>query len=451
AVLDAHMDSAAARCACPTIRLDAGDMLQGTLLSMADRGRTVLEAYRRLGLAAAAVGNHELDWGQDTLRARIAESSFPWLSANIVDSATGRRVPWVRSHVVVRAGELRVGIVGYVTRDTKRAVRAGNTSGLAITHGAAAIRDVLDSVRAQRPDVVILLAHEGGACQGTSCRGEIFELAEELGAGAVDVIVSGHSHTVIADEAGAIPIVQAGSNARGIGVVDLVRRPEGGYRAHVRVVRADAAEVTPDRELAALVEQAAKRNAKLAGREVARLRVAMRRDRGEHALGNFIADAYRNVTRADVAILNRGGVRADLDAGIVTYGELFAVSPFGDRLLTFELTGAELRGLLERAVEEAPPGGYFFSGVTLRYDRRRPRGERIVEARLADGKKLEGKRRYRLAASDYVAANRETALRLFERRHADAGVTDLEALERWFRRLPQPVDPPGTGRVRIEP
>jgi 2',3'-cyclic-nucleotide 2'-phosphodiesterase (5'-nucleotidase family) len=452
AVLDAHMDSLAAECRCPTLRLDAGDALQGTLLSMADHGRTVLEAYRRMGIAAAAVGNHELDWGQDTLRARIRESGFPWLAANVVDSATGRRVPWIRSHAVVQAGELRVGVVGYVTRHTKRAVRAPHTAGLAIRHGAAALRDVLDSLRAARPDVVVLLAHEGGSCEGTSCRGDVFELAEELGRGAVDVIVSGHSHTVIADAAGAIPIVQAGSNARGVGVADVLVGPDGARRVEVRVVRADEAAVTPDSALAALVGQAARRHAAVASRVVGRLRVPMRRARGaESALGNFVADAYRVLARADVALVNRGGIRADLDAGPVTYAELFAVSPFGNRLLLLELTGAELEGLLERAAAEAPPGGYFYSGVALRYDPRRPRGERLAELRLGDGRKLDRKRTYRLVASDYVADNRETELRLFDRPRTDAGLDDLEALERWVRRQPQPIDPPPTGRLQVVP
>ncbi|MCU0621241.1 MAG: 5'-nucleotidase C-terminal domain-containing protein, partial [Gemmatimonadales bacterium] len=122
AVLDAVMDSAARQCRCPTLRLDAGDALQGSLGSTLDHGRTALQALGLLGVAAGAVGNHELDWGADTLRARLRESPYPWLAANLVDSATGARVPWVRSHVVVTAGGLRVGLVGYVTRHLKRVV-----------------------------------------------------------------------------------------------------------------------------------------------------------------------------------------------------------------------------------------------------------------------------------------------------------------------------------------
>lgn len=449
AVLDAIMDSATVRCHCATLRLDAGDMLQGTLASTLDHGRTMLAAAKAMGVAVAAVGNHEFDWGQDTLRARLRESPFPWVSANLFDSATGRRVPWVASHRMLEVGGLRVAVVGYVTKSFKRVIKAENTSGLLVKSGAAAIRDVLDSVRALRPDVVILLAHEGGSCDGRSCRGEIFELAEELGSGAVDLIVSGHSHTRIADDAGSIPVVQARSNGRAVAMADFVRKPGGGWTVTVQVVPATGEGVTPDAALSALVEQAHARSAKQIDRVVARLRAPMKRAPGEHALGDFVADAQRNLTRADVAIMNNGGVRADLAAGPITYGRLFAVMPFDNRVVVLQVTGAQLREVLEYALRNGAPSIHV-SGMTVRYDPRRPAGERVREVRLGDGKKLVDDRRYRLAVNDFMVTGGDGFTMLADKPRLSSGAVLLDVLELYARRLPQPIEPPVVGRFQVD-
>jgi 2',3'-cyclic-nucleotide 2'-phosphodiesterase (5'-nucleotidase family) len=449
AVLDAIMDSAGARCRCPTLRLDAGDMLQGTLASTLDHGSTMLAAVKGMGVAVAALGNHELDWGQDTLRARLKESPFPWVSANLFDSATGRRVPWVASHRVVTVGGLRVAVVGYMTRYFKRVIRAEHTSGLEVRAGVAAIRDVLDSVRAQRPDVVILLAHEGGSCDGRSCRGEIFELAEELGPGGVDLIVSGHSHTRIADDAGSIPVMQARSNGRAVAIADFVRTPGGGWKVAVQVVPSTPDGVTPDAALTALVEQAHRRSAKQIDRVVARLRAPMKRAPGEHALGNFVADAQRNVTRADVAIMNNGGVRADLAPGPVTFGQLFAVMPFDNRVMVLELTGAQLREVFEAALRNGMPAAHV-SGVTVRYDPRRPTGERVREVRFTDGKRLDDDRRYRLAVNDFMVTGGDGFGMFADKKRLAGGAVLIDVLELYARRLPQPIEPPAVGRFQVD-
>jgi 2',3'-cyclic-nucleotide 2'-phosphodiesterase (5'-nucleotidase family) len=447
AVLDAIMDSATARCRCATLRLDAGDMLQGTLASTLDHGSTMLAAAKGMGVAVAALGNHEFDWGQDTLRARLGQSPFPWVTANLFDSATGRRVPWVASHRFVTVGGLRVAVVGYMTKHFKRVIKAEHTHGLQVRAGAAAIRDVLDSVRAARPDVVILLAHEGGSCDGRSCRGEIFELAEELGPGGVDLIVSGHSHTRIADDAGSIPVMQARSSGRAVGIADFVRKPGGGWQVAVQVVQAVPDGVTPDAALSTLAEQAHQRSAKQIDRVVARLRAPMQRAPGEHALGNFVADAQRNVTRADLALMNSGGIRADLAAGAVTFGELFAVMPFDNKVVVLELTGAQLREVLEAALRNGRPSAHV-AGATVRYDPRRPAGERVREVRLTGGKTLDDGRRYRLAVNDFMLTGGDGFTMLADKPRIATGGELIDVLELYARRLPQPIEPPAVGRFQ---
>ena len=218
AVLAATMDSLEARCGCATVRVDAGDEMQGTLISNLRYGVPVVEALDRLGLQAAAVGNHDLDWTIDTLRARMAEARYPWLVANLVDSASGRRPDWAIPSTVVKAGGLRVGLIGYLTPGTKSMVKAANLAGIRIDSGAAALREPLAALRAEHPDAIVLLAHAGAVCDSAACTGEILDLVRELGPGAVDAVVAGHTHRTMALDVSGVPLVEAGSSGLAVGV-----------------------------------------------------------------------------------------------------------------------------------------------------------------------------------------------------------------------------------------
>ena len=443
ATVDAVMDSATAQCRCPTIRLDAGDELQGTLESNLLYGRQTIQAMNQMKIAAAVIGNHELDWGIDTLRARMSESKYPWLAANLVDSATGRRPDWARPWIMLQVDSLRVAIIGYMAAGTKSMVRAGNTAGLNWRGGLASIADVLDEVKAKRPSVTILLAHEGGFCEQSGCSGEIFDLAKELPAGSVDLIVAGHTHARLATEVNGIPIVQARSSGTAIGVTDLVRRADGGFRGHVDVRTTFADEVTPDSSLGELTYQIRKQTAPLAGRQVATLAAPLTKESedGQYPLGVFVADAQRNLMRADVSVMNNTGIRASLPSGVVTYENLYALQPFGNRIVVLFLTGQEVRQVVEHVLETGVPTAHM-SGITVTWDSARPGGQRVTEVTLPGKKKLRDKDTYRLAVNDFLATGGSGYTMLVGKPQQQESMGDIEVIELYLRRLAQPVRAP---------
>jgi 2',3'-cyclic-nucleotide 2'-phosphodiesterase (5'-nucleotidase family) len=450
AALKAAMDSLARACACPTLRLDAGDELQGTLLSNASAGRATVDVLNRLGLDAAAVGNHDLDWSVDTLRRRMAEARYPWLAANIADSASGARPGWAVPWRVLQMGGLRVGVVGYITSETKSIVRADRVAGLRFGDGALALHAPLRELGAEHPDVTILLAHAGAVCDGAVCQGEIMRLAESLDPGSVDLIVAGHTHRLVEARAGGVPIVEAGSNGEAIAVADLVRTPAGGrvFRTRVQEIPADAG--PGDAAVAALVARYQERVDSLAARVVARLKFPL--PRSDARLGRLVAEANRNAVRADVGLVNAGGIRADLPAGPVTYGALFEVEPFQNALVTLTLTGAELRETLEQAVQGAGRPTLELAGALVRYDPTRPPGRRIQAIRLQGGRKLSARDRYRVALPDFLARGGDGFARLAAIPADPSGVLDVDALREFLGRLPQPVEvAPGSGFVSTRP
>ena len=449
---------------CATILLDGGDMFQGTPASNLAYGRPVTELYDSLGYAAAALGNHEFDWGQDTLRARMRGARYAILGANVRDTA-GRDVPWVRDDTLVTRGPFRVGIVGVSTVETARVTRSSNVVGLRFVDPAPIVDERARALRARGADFVVVVAHAGAFCNGapggppTSCDGEIVDLARRLRE-PVDAIVSGHTHSLVDVVVRDVPIVQARSSGRAIAVLDVSPRsartgvipasacaPARGAtcsRAEVRDVLSDSTRGADD--IAALVQASLQRVAPIVSREVGTVAEAMPRVAGaEYALGNLIADSQRAATRADIAVMNNGGIRADLRAGPVNYGSLFEILPFDNVLYRVTAPGAAVRAYLERLVEKGPPDMHA-SGVRVTYDLGRPAGQRITSAEVG-GAPLRDDRTYTVAMNSFMATG-DYGLPLTERASSSepTGVSDLDALVRYVTSLRGPIRPPADAR-----
>ena len=170
---------------------------------------------------------------------------------------------------------------------------------------------------------VIVLAHEGAICDSGACHGDIIDLARQLDSGSVDLIVAGHTHRRVDTRVNGIPIVEAASSARDVAVADFIRSGGRCCTVRTRVIDAYADQVGTDTAVAHLVSRAQGRVDSLTRRPVATLRYALARTGDEYPLGHLIADAQLNEGRGDVSIMNNGGIRADLPAGTVTYGDLF--------------------------------------------------------------------------------------------------------------------------------
>ena len=442
--LKAVMDRAEAECACPTFRLDGGDQMQGSLASNLNYGAAVIRAFNVLGIDAAAVGNHELDWGVDTLRARQRESSYPWLAANVVERATGRHPNWATPYVVLEIGGVRVGVVGYLTAYTPRTLVSEATAPFEFRRGVQGVRQALRVVRAARPDFTVIVAHAGGECRDGRCGGEMVEVAQGLDSAGVDLIVSGHTHAPTYDVVHGIPILRAGSNGRGVGVVDLYRLPNGERRFRVRVDTLYADGVPHDPALETVIAPYLAQADSLAHQRVAVLRDPLERRGDEYGLGRLVADAIRHAAESDLAFTNRGGIRRDLPGGPVTYGELFEVLPFGNVVYRLTVSGRELRAILTRAADD---NEHMFSGIRIQHDPSRREGSRLVAVELENGRPIVDDDRYTIGLPDFLARGGGGWTMLERLPTENLDVTMLEALVAHLGSLPQPVVAPDDQRM----
>ena len=447
--LIAAIEAARAECrppSCASVWLDGGDQFQGTPASNLARGRPVVELFNRWNLAASALGNHEFDWGLDTLRALLRDTRYAMLAANMLDS-TGRDVPWVPDDTLITTGDIRVGVIGVLTRETPRVTRPSITGGFRFVDPVPIIEARTRALRQRGADVVVVVAHAGGSC-GTgaapACEGEIMDIASRL-TERVDAIVAGHTHRSMVARVGSTAITQAFSRGTAIGVIDI---PLGGAagpsRLSLRNVRPDSIGPVPEvqagvtRIVSALEERFSVRIGEAAE--------TMRRG-SDGTLGNLIADAQRMVGEGDVALMNRGGVRADLPAGPITIGRVFEIAPFENALMRLTMRGSALRAYLEGVVD-VRGAGIHLSGISLEVDSTRAAGQRIVRATMADGSALDTAKTYRLILLDFLVEGGDGLGVTEGARSVEAtGILDREALERYLRAAPQPVRAPRDTRI----
>ncbi|HYO78877.1 MAG TPA: 5'-nucleotidase C-terminal domain-containing protein, partial [Thermoanaerobaculia bacterium] len=438
--------------------VDSGDMFQGTLESNMFEGEAVIRGYNVLGYSAAAVGNHEFDFGPvgpeaiprtadddglGALKRNAGIATFPLLSANMIEKATGRTPAWAERYTMVRVGGARIGIIGLSTPDTPNVTMGINVATLDFTDPIPATLQAARELRSKGADAIIVVAHIGGRCTKMdephaleSCdrSAEAMQFLETLPAGTIDAFFAGHTHANMAHYVNGVPTVQGLAMSREFSTVELwidteqnkVAKSE--IRPHTMICSFvyegtnhcdprtapkgtrlvprtfEGRTIQPDARVAAALDPylrrvAAKRDEKLGIRAG---ELFVRNYSFESPLGNLIADALRRSTGADVALMNSGGIRSELPRGDLTYGDLFAVSPFDNYPAMVIMTGAQLIEVLRNTTTGAR-GIMQVSGVKYTYDASKKGLERFVSATLDDGRPIEPEKLYSVIMPDFIA------------------------------------------------
>jgi 5'-nucleotidase len=432
AILASHVQTLREEFGDRLVLLDAGDEFQGSIESNREEGAPMVRLFNQLGMQGAAVGNHEFDFGPigpegtegdklGALKQRLKEAKYPYLSANLIEKATGKTPAWENlfTRTMLKAGRLKVGVLGLSTLSTPVTTRPDNITSLAFTELKQATEREAQALRAAGADLVVVTAHVGLKCypgkgpQHSTFRKEsdpqgpceekeeATELLQALKPGTIDAFVSGHTHQVVHHWVNGVPVIQAGTRNLYFNLIYLTfdtktgkllsdrTRIEGpvpicplvfdnqkdcnGDRPapkqgrgelvapyfHGRKIKPDSA--TEDL-LAPVFEATAREKKRIVGhaaREIVHVRET------ESPLGNLIADAIRKQAGTDIALMNPGGVRANWDEGDITYEELFRVLPFDNFVAVLDVTGRELKNILRTAYAGAR-GLFPVSGLALK-------------------------------------------------------------------------------------
>lgn len=441
ATLAAYFDHEAAGFDGATIILDGGDVMQGTPISNLTRGRSTVRTFNAAGYSAAAIGNHEFDWGLRVLRERMRDAKFAWLAANIFIAGTNRQPAWSRPTAMITIDGVKVGLIGLATEETPHVTKGSNVEGFEFRSGSAALNRWVPELRRQGADFVIAVAHSGAVCNNTftQCDGEIVKWARETSA-KPDLIVAGHTHRMVKWIENGIPIIEAGSYTQRYGVADLTR---DSATTHVWIHAFPvpfADRVTPDSSVQRIVAAAQREIGPQVNRVIATLADTLRRDGNDGPIGHLLADAWRAATGAQIAFMNNGGIRTnELPAGPVTWGMLYSLQPFENRMTRLTMTGAQIRSVLERALRGGNPDVHV-SGITVVYNPSNPEGRRVERIALTDGTVVEDGKSYAVGVPDFLAGRGDGYDAFAEAsRRVDIDKTDLDALIEYLQNQPQPV------------
>ncbi|MFA6540860.1 MAG: bifunctional UDP-sugar hydrolase/5'-nucleotidase [Bacteroidota bacterium] len=400
-----------------TLKLNAGDDFQGSPISSITKGESQIQLLNLLHPDAMALGNHEFDYGSGSLRQKIAKTTFPVISANLLDVETSR--PFAGTYIVRQIGKIKAAIVGLMTPDLKSLSLPENVRSVEVESPIETINRIVPELKRQGVDLIIALTHEGVD--------EDSILA--LHAPDVDIIVGGHSHTPLfrPKVVNGIYITQAGSRGRWLGKIDVTidTVKDTILTFQSRLIECRTNEIKED----SVVSAKALEFEQLVNKSLSKIIGVLKTDwsrtyQGESNIGDWIADAMKAYAKTDIAFQNSGGIRKDLLAGNITIRDIWEISPFGNTLVSFTVSGGVLREMLQFHI--AASNDYCqSSGLTVVY--RIVDGKRMIHNIKVNGKLLDPAKQYSIVTNNYVAAQSQ---KYFGVTLDEKAVTQLNAIDR---------------------
>ncbi len=387
-----------------TLLIDAGDALQGDNLVTLSKGEEGTRVLNGLKYDAMAVGNHEFDYGSAQTVKLQGLLNFPMLASN-VKTADGKLL--LDDYKIFTVDGIKVGVFGVTTPETTYKTHPDNVAGITFADIYKTSEQMVKTLKAEGAQVIIAAAHLGDEGDFTSAT-----LATKVAG--IDLILDGHSHSTY--EAGKVVnntlIVSAGEKTKNIGHVELTLTNGALTDKTAKLFTKDLSKTTSaDPDMTELVYAINKINSKTTSQVVATSPVLLVGEKavvraGESNLGNLITEALLDISKADIAFTNGGGIRASIDVGPVTKGEVLTVLPYGNTVRVIEVTGADILAALEVGVDTYPVAKGAFphvAGMTVTFDASKAAKSRIVDVKIG-GVALDKAKTYKMATNDFIVA-----------------------------------------------
>jgi 2',3'-cyclic-nucleotide 2'-phosphodiesterase (5'-nucleotidase family) len=398
--------------------LSGGDMWTGPAISSWFRGVPAVQVANAMGYDAAAIGNHEFDFGLETMRANSTAAGFPFLSANTVSVRTGKPPDFARPYLIRKVSGVRVAIIGLTTANTARIVVPKNVEGLIFTGYAEALRRSVAQARAEGAELVVVIAH---VCP-TELR-TLIPVASEL---SIPLLGGGHCHSdlPVNFEQNDVRVIGAEPHWQGFVQADVTFDTAAGkvLKTEAELVAVEyplgASPFEPDPAVEAIVAEWSAKANKALGEVIGYSQTGIERD---WPLFNLFVDAWLwSYPKADIAISNFGGFREAIHPGEITRADIITSWPFENVLIDVELTGKQVADNLLCC-------GGAVAGFTYRRA-----GGRLI-AKLKDGRDLDPGATYRVLVNSFMYAGGDNYL--FAKQNPDGydtGIHDRDPVIQWI-------------------
>ncbi|WP_304586470.1 bifunctional metallophosphatase/5'-nucleotidase [Cytobacillus firmus] len=329
-----------------------------------------------------------------------------------------------------------------------------SVKGLTFTDEAEAINKYTRELKKQGIRAIVVLAHVPGKSnqKGELATGQLIELAHQVD-DEVDIMFGGHSHAYLNSVVDGKLLVQAYSYGTAFSDVDIEIDPRTKdiVRKNAEIVNVFQENIQPASDITRMIERYERKVEPAVNRYIGTAAIpitAARNRSGESALGNLIADSERAAMTTDFAFINPGGIRADIDAGRITWGNLYFALPFSNQLVKMHLTGTQIRDVLNQQWQPNITRILQISGLTYTWDDRRPIGEKVKDIYLMDGIKLEPDKTYSVTVNTYLANGGDNFTVFLNGINRVTGPNDIDALERYIQQLPQSFSYAIDGRIK---
>ena len=395
-----------------SLLVDAGDTLHGLPFATLNKGADIVNLMKLAGYDLMAPGNHDFNYGQDRLLelaglAAEGENEFNIISANVLKDGK----PTLLANKIKEINGVKVGFFGLTSPETVYKTNPNNVIGLEFADPIEIAKQQVESLKAQGADIIIALAHIGTDKSSDVQSTMIAEAVQDI-----DVIIDGHSHSKYEngyEAANGTLIVSTGEYEGNVGKLTLIVDRETNKidsKSAELINKTSALAYTPDsvvtEAIKAIDAEQSKELSVVVGNSLVLLDGARENNRAhETNLGNLVTDAMLYETGAEIAITNGGGIRATIDIGEITKGEIINVLPFGNFIVTKYLTGTQIKAVLEHGVSVYPAlnGGFTqVAGISYIFDETKPAGERVASITI-NGKALEMDKKYLVATNDFLA------------------------------------------------
>lgn len=464
----AALSSAAKKEKNPVLFMDGGDWFQGTPEGNMTRGMASITMMNKLGYAASSLGNHEYDFGEDSLKTILASAKFPIVDANIYLKNGATRVTYTKPYAVVNVDGLKIGVIGAITPQTKTAVLPAFVKHINFTAPAQEIAMTLPELKKLGVNAVVALVHDGAAEGSYRVDGSKWQpskkdieegniaIARAAGKGEIAVVFGGHAHTTInpgyTDPETGTMFVESGSNLYGASRVEMTFDDKTGKLTGVseKFVELWIDETGEDPEVLAVFKPIQDTVGVEMNKQIGETSGDLWRfKKGETALdspiGNYVADVMRAAGKADIAIHNTHGIRADIPAGKLTNRSVYQALPFENTLINVDLKGSQVLELVRDGIR-ADSSILQVSGIAVVFSVN-DKGAVTDVSITCGGKPLDMDKVYKVSTNNYLAGGgtggkvflsgkntQDTMLSI-----RDAVVSDVKEHKS--------ITPPATGRI----
>ncbi|WHY85715.1 bifunctional 2',3'-cyclic-nucleotide 2'-phosphodiesterase/3'-nucleotidase [Neobacillus novalis] len=453
-----------------TLKVHAGDAVGASRpVSALMQEEPTIRFLNELGFDVGTVGNHEFDQGITEMMRLInggshpktvdkygpfEGASFPYTVANVVDEKTNELI--LPPYVIKEVDGVKIGFIGVVTTETPTIVTPSGVAGVKFTDEVDAINKYTAVLKEKGIKAIVVLAHESGSSStnGSNPTGKVVEFAKKVD-DEVDVIFGAHNHAYMNSTVNGKLMIQSYSYGTAFSDVDLTIDPvtQDIVAKEAKIVRTVQNKEHLDSKTKAKLDEYLEYIQPITSEVVGEAATAISRSTssaGESALGNLIADGMRANTGTQFAFMNSGGIRDDIKKpGPITWGDLFAIQPFGNDIVTMKITGDQVRILLNQQWSDSGSKVMQISGLKYTWTSKLPIGNRVLDIYLPDGTEIDPKGEYTVTVNNFMADGGDGFTILKEGKERVTGTTDFKAFFNYVKAqsVIKPIAPVIEGRI----